>query len=160
MPFLSEIIELSVRGDGRIHSVTPAANRAGNMAVKGSGTMNTKAIIAVTLAAALAGFALSGPAAAHGYGYGRGGGHVTFGLHFGVPLGYYGYYPAPYYYYPPYYPPAVVAPGPTTYVERGDAAPSPDAQAYWYYCPDSRGYYPYVKQCPGGWQKVAPQPQQ
>jgi len=27
---------------------------------------------------------------------------------------------------------------------------------YWYYCQDPQGYYPYVKNCPGGWMKVVP----
>lgn len=29
---------------------------------------------------------------------------------------------------------------------------------YWYYCREAEGYYPYVKNCPGGWQKVVPAP--
>ena len=29
-------------------------------------------------------------------------------------------------------------------------------QSYWYFCQDPEGYYPYVKQCPKGWQKVVP----
>ncbi len=66
------------------------------------------------------------------------------------------YYPFPAYYYPPapYYPP--------TYIEQGVQAPEPQRQlapAYWYYCPDAKAYYPYVRECPGGWQQVAPQPQ-
>ncbi len=151
MPFLREIIELPVAGDARIHSVTPAANRAGTMRAEDSESMRTRAIIAFL--AAFAALAVSAPAAAHGRG------RVTFGLHIGVPLGYYGYYPPPYYYFP-YYPPSVVVVPrePTTYIER-DSAPSSDAQSYWYYCPDSSTYYPYVKQCPGGWQKVPPRPQ-
>ena len=88
---------------------------------------------------------------------------VGVGLYFGVPIG--GYYYAPPYYYPPYpyYPQTVVVPAqPQTYIEQGapQAAPAPaPAQNYWYYCPDSRGYYPYVKDCPGGWQRVSPTPQ-
>lgn len=61
------------------------------------------------------------------------------------------YYPGPY-----YYPPAVVA-VPTTppvYIEREEGSPS----AYWYYCANPQGYYPDVKQCPAGWQPVAPLP--
>jgi hypothetical protein len=27
---------------------------------------------------------------------------------------------------------------------------------YWYYCQDPQGYYPYVRNCPGGWMKVVP----
>jgi hypothetical protein len=94
-------------------------------------------------------------------------GHV--GVFIGAPLwgpwwspGY--YYPpyySPYYYPPPYggYPPAAASP--PTYVERGDDAqsvPQDQAPPAWYYCPESKAYYPYVKECPGGWQQVAPQP--
>jgi len=71
--------------------------------------------------------------------------------------GYYGYGPYAY----PYYPPAVVTvpSAPPQYVERG----GPDGgerfdSAYWYYCRDANAYYPYVKQCPGGWERVTPQP--
>jgi len=70
------------------------------------------------------------------------------------------FFPAPYYYYPPaYYPPAYYPayyPPATEYVAP-EPAPAP---AYWYYCPDSRAYYPYVRECPSGWQRVAPQPPQ
>lgn len=68
-----------------------------------------------------------------------------------------GYYPNPYYYPPYYYPPAVVAvpATPPTYIEQ-EEVPAPSA--YWYYCANPPGYYPYVKHCPGGWQPVAPQP--
>ena len=89
---------------------------------------------------------------------------VGVGLYFGVPIGGY-YYGAPYYYPPyyPYYPPAtVVAPQPQTYIEQGapQAAPAqPAPQNYWYYCPDSRAYYPYVRDCASGWQRVSPTPQ-
>jgi hypothetical protein len=70
------------------------------------------------------------------------------------------YFPAPYYYppayYPPaYYPPAYYPPAATQYIEP---EPAPAPPAYWYYCPSSQGYYPYVRECPGGWQRVAPQP--
>ncbi len=39
-------------------------------------------------------------------------------------------------------------------------AQQPPAQqpAYWYYCPNPPGYYPYVKECPPGWMTVAPSP--
>ena len=66
------------------------------------------------------------------------------------------YYPA---YYPPaYYPPSVVVtqPQPTQYVERSDQQPL--QSGYWYYCEASRGYYPYVKECPSGWKAVPPSP--
>ena len=53
------------------------------------------------------------------------------------------YYPY-YYYYPPgyYYPPAM---GP--------------ADPYWYYCRGANAYYPYVRDCPGGWERYLPSPQ-
>ncbi|HUI46046.1 MAG TPA: hypothetical protein VL122_08725 [Nitrospirota bacterium] len=35
-----------------------------------------------------------------------------------------------------------------------------EQQMYWYFCPDAKAYYPYVKQCPGGWLKVVPPPAQ
>lgn len=104
----------------------------------------------------------------HG-GHRHGGPNV--GFYFGP--GFYGpgwgpYYPRPYYVVPPpiypYYPPVVVTPAPVAppvYVEQ---APQPSAvpevadSGYWYYCKQPEGYYPYVKECPAGWQKVAPQP--
>jgi len=83
--------------------------------------------------------------------------HVRFGVVVGGPL-WFGpaYYPR--YYYPPYYY-APVPDAPPVYIEQGEAQPAaPPQQAYWYYCAESKGYYPYVKECPGGWQRVAPQP--
>ena len=113
----------------------------------------TRIALALTLLAA--GMLAAEPALAHRS-------RVTLGLHFGVPIGWGYYQPYPYYYYPPYYAPTVIVPAqPQTYIEQGapQAAPAPQApQGYWYYCADSRAYYPYVKDCPGGWQRVAPQP--
>lgn len=90
---------------------------------------------------------------------------IGVGLYFGVPVAGWGYYyPPPYYYYPPYYPQTtVVVPSqPQTYIEQAPQAapqaPAP-AQNFWYYCPNSRAYYPYVKDCPAGWQRVSPTPQ-
>ncbi|HXM81509.1 MAG TPA: hypothetical protein VN929_06245 [Burkholderiales bacterium] len=88
----------------------------------------------------------------------HGGPRVSFGFNFGFP----GYWPGPYYapyYYPPaYYPvPVAVAPAaPPVYVERSD--PAPQQQGMWYYCEQTRGYYPYVQECPGGWRQVPPAP--
>jgi len=31
---------------------------------------------------------------------------------------------------------------------------------YWYYCSEAQMYYPHVRECPSGWQAVAPQPAQ
>ena len=121
----------------------------------------------------------------HGGGWGgggggwRGGGRV--GIYLGAPIGFnfgyspYSYYGAPYYgspyYYSPtpvYYPP-VQQPAPVIYTERRDdpqirtqEAPRNSSQnvqaSWWYYCVDSKAYYPYVNKCPGGWLRVAPQP--
>lgn len=71
----------------------------------------------------------------------------------------FGPYWGPYWYYPPpsyYYQAPVVIQSPPVYVEQA-ANPAPAAN-YWYYCAASRRYYPYVNDCPGGWQQVAPTP--
>ena len=108
------------------------------------------AVIAVLVA--LAGAIAAEPAQAHGRA------RVSIGVGFGYPFWgppYWGpswYYPPPYYYYPA---PAVVVPSqPITYVEQG----SSDQANWWYYCDASRGYYPYVKECPSGWERVPPAP--
>jgi hypothetical protein len=78
--------------------------------------------------------------------------HVFFGFNVGVPL-----FPPAYYYPPPayYYPQPVVAP--PAYIEQAQQ-PAPQPENWWYYCADSKTYYPYVKECRSGWQRVAPQP--
>lgn len=64
------------------------------------------------------------------------------------------FYPTPVYPYPnPWEPPPVVMVTPPVDV----APPAPPTQ-YWYYCDASRGYYPYVPTCPGGWQQVPATP--
>lgn len=64
---------------------------------------------------------------------------------------YYSHYP-----YYPYYtaPPVVVERQPQEYIVRPD--PEPEEPAYWYYCQNPKGYYPYVPRCPSGWMKVVP----
>jgi hypothetical protein len=37
------------------------------------------------------------------------------------------------------------------------SAPQSDQASFWYYCKDAKTYYPYVRECPSGWQQVAPQ---
>ena len=72
------------------------------------------------------------------------------------------YYPMPYYYpyyYPDYYAPVVVEPSsPPVYIERDDSEEQSAPSGVWYFCPDSKTYYPYVKECPGGWQTVPAKP--
>lgn len=116
--------------------------------------------LAAAALCALGGIAVATPAAAQHHRHS--GPRVSFGFHFGAPVGWY-YAPPPYYYYPPR---VVVVPAePIVYVER-ESAPviqQPQAQApanYWYYCGASRAYYPYVRECPGGWEAVPPRPAQ
>jgi hypothetical protein len=138
-----------------------------------------------TLILVLAGTLASGAAMAqhHGHGgYGYGGG-VRFGISLGVPLYGPGYYPAPYYAYPApvyaypapayaypapaysYPAPAYGYPAPTmgsasppAYVERSVIQVPAQVQADWFYCAASKSYYPYVNECPSGWQRVPAQP--
>jgi hypothetical protein len=105
-----------------------------------------------------------------GHGYARGGSTFFFGFYgpgywwgpgyywprYGWGPGYWGpvyVYPGyPYYgYYPPIYE------SPPVYVER-DPPAQPAEPAWWYWCAEAKAYYPYVKECPGGWQRVPPQP--
>jgi hypothetical protein len=70
------------------------------------------------------------------------------------------YYPA---YYPAYYPPLVVEPAATVYSEPMPSyAPPPVARSQrstdWYYCPAAKAYYPYVRECASGWQRVPARP--
>ena len=119
----------------------------------------------------VAGVSMSGTALADrghgGHGGGHGGGHFGFGLYLGAPFYPYSYYPYPYPYAYPYgyYPPTVVTPAqPPVYIEQGTSqeapqqAPAQSDNYYWYHCDKPDGYYPYIKECPGGWQKVAPTP--
>ena len=109
----------------------------------------------VLLSAALLGAAVTSPARADGFGWG-----LVFGALVAAPLVASTYYRP--YYYPPYvyapysYPPTYATYAPPVYV---DQRPAPVQQAFsWYYCASSNGYYPYVTQCPGGWQRVSPTP--
>ncbi|HMN83128.1 MAG TPA: hypothetical protein PKA20_24810 [Burkholderiaceae bacterium] len=131
--------------------------------------MLSKMAVAGVAAVLLAGFAVE--ASARGY-HGHGP-RARVGVYIGAPvvLGawhygyrpYYGYgYPYPY-----YYPPTTVVTSPPVYIEQSPqaaaaapqaAAPASPAASYWYYCANPDGYYPYVKECPNGWQQVAPQP--
>ncbi len=109
-----------------------------------------------------------------------------FGSGFGpyYPRPYYGPVYGPSFYGEPYYygypqPPVIIAPAPQpqVYIEQAPqpvqvqpaqiqtipaAAPqatsAPAQDYYWYHCDKPDGYYPYVKECPQGWQKVTPEP--
>lgn len=93
----------------------------------------------------------------HYYG-GWGRPYSGFSFYFGSP-----WYPRPYfaYPYPYYYPPAIVTvpAQPPVYIERPAPSTTPSLPAgYWYYCANPPGYYPYVQECPNGWQQVSPNP--
>lgn len=89
------------------------------------------------------------------------GGRIGVGVHFGPYWGPGWYSPPPYYYRPQ----VVVVPAqPMVYIEQEPGVPAETAnrplEHYWYYCAASKAYYPYVKECPAGWQKVLPHPAQ
>ena len=114
----------------------------------------------------------------HGYGYGYGG--HGYGYGYGRGYGYYGgfyggTYFDPWFYGSPWgydmvYPEVVVTPGYSQayiepdYVPQQSTAPVGVQQAGpsndWYYCQNPAGYYPYVKTCPNGWQRVPSTPPQ
>lgn len=98
----------------------------------------------------------------YGLGYGFGGYGLGLGLGYGLGYGIYGYGPS---YYA--YPPSITVPAAPMiiYIERQDVPQQNNIQHpaqlqpnYWYYCRAPEGYYPYVKNCPDGWEQVAPQP--
>jgi len=71
------------------------------------------------------------------------------------------FYYWPYYTYQPYYSsPTIITPSsPPTYIDQGTVLnPQSLEPNRWDYCPDPAGYYPYVQDCPGGWEKIEPQP--
>jgi hypothetical protein len=102
-----------------------------------------------------------GPVHYRGVGYRHGprysyGGSIWIGPGWLSPWWDYPYYSYPYYPYPYYTaPPVVTQPQPQIYIEP---APQQEEESYWYYCPKSKGYYPYVKKCPEGWLRVVPSP--
>jgi hypothetical protein len=144
----------------------------------GLAALALSAALAFPVEAARGGGNRGGSHAGHSGGHGHHHGHyrarTSVGVYFGpawYPYYYYPPYPAyyyPSYYYPPnyypyYYPP--VASAPTTYIEKGASDSGGGSgnslqSGYWYYCGSSSAYYPYVKECPDGWQQVAPTPAQ
>ena len=109
----------------------------------------TLAVMAALLVVTLPLAALAG----HGHGHGNTRVYIGGSFWLGPPAWGPAYYGPGYYYPPPpYYAPApVIVQQTPQYVERAQA----DAD-YWHYCENPRGYYPYVRTCPGGWMRVVP----
>ena len=104
---------------------------------------------------------------AHGGRHGGWGINLGVGVALGTALAmpYYSPFYAPNYYgppsYPPYYPQPIVLQQPPVYIEQAQYEPqqNPAPQTgYWYHCDSPDGYYPYIKECPNGWQQVSPTP--
>jgi hypothetical protein len=63
-------------------------------------------------------------------------------------------------------PPAASAPAPTTATATppgappagGEVPPTVSSGQFWYLCTATNTYYPYVRECPQGWQQVPAQP--
>jgi outer membrane protein OmpA-like peptidoglycan-associated protein len=133
---------------------------------------NKGLILAVTLIAVAAILVSGGTVMAAGGGHGgghggshgggRGGGHghgsVSGSFWFGPGWGSWRGPGYPYYY--PYYYPYDYWESPAVVLEQSPAyarpAPREEEEYYWYFCPDAKNYYPYVKRCPGGWLRVVP----
>ena len=137
-------------------------------------------IVAVIAAGALAAAPASAQRGYHGHGHG--GGHF-WGPFGGFLLGsaivysamqprtvYYApqvtYWPnvpvttiGPAYYAEPIYagPPAASIPPPPPGGSQVSALSLPGSE-WWYFCKDPNGYYPYVRECKSGWEKVSPTP--
>lgn len=77
--------------------------------------------------------------------------HAHVGVVIGIPLG------GPWHYG---YPPVVAVPAtPPVYIEQSvPLQGQQQSNSWWYYCRAPQGYYPYVRQCPPGWQLVPAQP--
>ena len=109
----------------------------------------------------------------YGLGYGFYGRFPYYPPYYGYPpaygppaYGYGGYGVCGYGGYAPAYPPVVTVPSAPIVIQQqpqvvqappAASAPAPAAN-YWHYCRKPEGYYPYVKNCPGGWLQVVPQP--
>ena len=106
--------------------------------------------------------AAAGAHGAHGGHYPGGGRYVPryrAGVYIGAPL----FAPFSLYSHPtplPYYdyPLPLMAPSAPVYIEQYPGSADPQHSLDWYYCASSNSYYPYVRDCAEGWQRVAPQP--
>ncbi|HTY02883.1 MAG TPA: hypothetical protein VMC81_04055 [Rhodocyclaceae bacterium] len=78
-------------------------------------------------------------------------GHFRFGVTIGP-------YWGPWYYPPSYYYPPVVVEQSPVYVQQQPVVEAAPPTSYWYFCRASNAYYPYVKECAAGWEKVLAKP--
>jgi len=84
-------------------------------------------------------------------------------VYYGPPVAYLPYGPVttlgqPYYVDPIYVsPPVVSIPPPPQGGSQVSALGMPGSE-WWYFCKDPNGYYPYVRECQSGWEKVSPTP--
>ena len=128
---------------------------------------------------AAATFAALVPSLSQAHGRYYHGSRVGVGINLNLFPGFYHrpYYYAGYYGYPYYYPEVVVNPvilanpqPPVVYVESlpSNYSSTPNNQVtnvspsqnenVWYYCHNPDGFYPSIKSCPAGWQKVPAHP--
>ena len=133
--------------------------------------MKNRSVVLIVTIMAITAILVSGVPvmAGGGHGGGWGWGYFGLGLATGALLSY-PYYYQPYYPYYAYYPYAYApaySPSPSVmyrerepvYSDEGAYA-EPDRVRYssrntwYYYCKESNAYYPYVRRCDGGWEKV------
>jgi hypothetical protein len=110
-------------------------------------------LLLLASAASESALARNGGRGGHAGGRHHGGHRAAIGLILAAPA--YWYFRSPI-----YAPPIATAPiAPPVYVEQGDAQPASGQSAgeWWYYCAESRAYYPDVKECASAWQPVAAQ---
>jgi hypothetical protein len=125
-----------------------------------------KFVLGVTFAAVLAAPDAVSAKGGGGHGGSHGGGHRG-GSHSGhrhahgsafigagaFYAGMYSFYPGPYsYYYNPIWS-GIDPSARVVYVEQFAGTPTPDSKDS-IYCPERASHYPYVTDCPGGWQRI------
>ena len=99
-----------------------------------------------------------------GYGGGFRGGYVGGFRHYGYGgSGFFVGFPYywPYYSYPPYYSSSagIIPATPPVYIQQGTVPKVQSLESNsWDFCSNPKGYYPHVKECPAGWQRIEPQP--
>jgi hypothetical protein len=124
-------------------------------------SMLLKIVVGAAFAAAGV-FAAPGEPWAKGNGGSHGGGHrggAHSGHRHGVPFARGGLFlasPYSYYYYPVWS--GIDPSAPVVYVEKFPGVPGADTKDL-IYCPERAAAYPYVTECPGGWQRIFPKEQ-